>query len=162
MTRAGAPIGGPRRLPGSAVRGSGQKGRVTAMVAQTEEPRAVIVYDGQCPFCSRYVKLVRLRESLGEVRLVNAREGGPLVAELQRAGVDLDEGMALQLDGRLYHGDECIHMLALLSTPSSAFNRLNAALFRSPRAARLLYPLLRAGRNTALRLLGRRKIGRAA
>jgi predicted DCC family thiol-disulfide oxidoreductase YuxK len=131
---------------------------VTAMAAQSEQPEVLIVYDGQCPFCSRYVKLVRLRESLGQVRLVNAREGGPLVDELQRAGVDLDEGMALKLDGRLYHGHDCIHMLALLSTPSSAFNRLNAALFRSPRAARLLYPVLRTGRNAALRLLGRSKI----
>ena len=128
------------------------------MAAQTQKSEVLIVYDGQCPFCSRYVKLVRLRESVGQVRLVNAREGGPLVEELQRAGVDLDEGMALKLDGRLYHGHDCIHMLALLSTPSSAFNRLTAALFRSPRAARLLYPVLRAGRNAALRLLGRSKI----
>jgi len=49
-------------------------------------------------------------------------------------------------------------MLALLSTPSSGFNRLNAALFRSPTASRLLYPVLRAGRNAVLRLLGRGKI----
>ena len=131
---------------------------MTAMAAQTQKTEVLIVYDGQCPFCSRYVKLVRLRESLGQVRLVNAREGGPIVEELRRAGVDLDEGMALKLDGRLYHGHDCLHMLALLSTPSSSFNRLNAALFRSPRAARLLYPVLRAGRNTALRLLGRSKI----
>jgi predicted DCC family thiol-disulfide oxidoreductase YuxK len=130
--------------------------------AETKEPEVLIVYDGQCPFCSRYVKLVRLRESLGQVRLVDAREGGPIVEELQRAGVDLDEGMALKLDGRLYHGHDCIHMLALLSTPSSAFNRLNAALFRSPRAARLLYPVLRAGRNAALRLLGRSKMREVA
>ena len=132
------------------------------MAAETKQPEVLIVYDGQCPFCSRYVELVRLRQSLGQVRLINAREGGPLVDELQRAGVDLDEGMALKLDGRLYHGHDCIHMLALLSTPSSAFNRLNAALFRSPRAARLLYPVLRTGRNAALRLLGRSKIRKQA
>ena len=132
------------------------------MAAETKQPEVLIVYDGQCPFCSRYVELVRLRQSLGQVRLINAREGGPLVDELQRAGVDLDEGMALKLDGRLYHGHDCIHMLALLSTPSSAFNRLNAALFRSPRAARLLYPVWRTGRNAALRLLGRSKIRKQA
>ena len=62
------------------------------MTTQTGEPGAWIVYDGQCPFCSRYVALLRLRDSLGEVRLINARDGGPVVEELQRAGVDLDEG----------------------------------------------------------------------
>ena len=52
--------------------------------------------------------------------------------------------------GRIYHGDACIHMLALLSTPSGAFNRINAAVFRSERASRLLYPILRSGRNATL------------
>jgi predicted DCC family thiol-disulfide oxidoreductase YuxK len=120
---------------------------------------AVIVYDGECPFCSRYVALVRLRETLGPVRLVNAREGGPIVEHLLDQGYDLDEGMVLIWQDRIYHGDECIHMLALLSTPSGAFNRINAALFRSERASRFLYPILRTGRNATLRLLGRRKMG---
>ncbi|MGH6913012.1 MAG: DCC1-like thiol-disulfide oxidoreductase family protein [Geminicoccales bacterium] len=122
------------------------------------EPGAAIVYDGQCPFCSRYVQLVRLRQSLGRVELVDAREGGPLVDEVRAAGFDLDDGMVLKLDGRFYHGADCIHRLALLSTPSSSFNRINAALFRSRTASRLMYPVLRAGRNAVLRLLGRTRI----
>jgi predicted DCC family thiol-disulfide oxidoreductase YuxK len=117
-----------------------------------------IVYDGQCPFCSRYVQLVRLRETLGQVKLVDAREGGPQVEEVRKAGLDLDEGMVLKLDGRLYHGAECIHTLALLSTGSTWFNRINAAMFRSRAASRLLYPVLRTGRNAVLRMLGRSKL----
>jgi hypothetical protein len=66
--------------------------------------------------------------------------------------------MVLKLDGRLYHGADCIHMVALLSTPSSWFNRVNAAMFRSRTASRLLYPVLRTGRNTVLRILGRSKL----
>ena len=132
------------------------------MTPPTDDPTAWIVYDGQCPFCSRYVQLLRLRESLGAVRLIDARKGGPIVEELQRAGVDLDEGMVLKLDDRLYHGHDCIHILALLSTPSGLFNRINAAVFRSPLTARMLYPVLRAGRNAVLRLLGRGKIRQPA
>jgi hypothetical protein len=49
-----------------------------------------------------------------------------------------------------------------MSGPSDLFNRLNAALFRSPRVARLLYPMLRGGRNAVLRLLGRTKLADAA
>jgi predicted DCC family thiol-disulfide oxidoreductase YuxK len=122
---------------------------------------ATIVYDGDCPFCSRYVKLVRLREALGRVDLVNAREGGPLVDEVRRAGLDLDEGMVLKLGDRFYHGAACIHMLAVLSTSSGLFNRVTGTLFRSPATARCLYPLLRAGRNATLALLGRRKMSAA-
>jgi predicted DCC family thiol-disulfide oxidoreductase YuxK len=129
-----------------------------ASMATQSEPDTWIVYDGQCPFCSRYVQLVRLRETLGKVGLFDARKGGRQVEEARRAGLDLDEGMVLKLDGRLYHGAECIHMLALLSTPSSWFNHVNAAMFRSRTASRLLYPVLRAGRNTVLRMLGRSKL----
>lgn len=130
--------------------------------APRSEPKAWIIYDGQCPFCSRYVDLVRLRESLGRVELVDARHGGPIVDEVVSAGLDLDDGMVLKMGDRLYHGDECIHMLALLSTPSGAFNRVNGAIFRSRTASRLLYPFLRTGRNATLRLLGRSKMNRPA
>jgi predicted DCC family thiol-disulfide oxidoreductase YuxK len=81
-------------------------------MAERTKPVAAIVYDGQCPFCSRYVELVRLRESLGKVELIDARDGGPLVGAILVAGLDLDDGMVLKLDGRLYHGAECLHMLA--------------------------------------------------
>jgi predicted DCC family thiol-disulfide oxidoreductase YuxK len=122
---------------------------------------AWLIYDGDCPFCSRYVQYVRVRKALN-LRLVNAREGGPWVEEIRRAGLDLDGGMVLKLGDRFYHGADCIHALALLATPSNVFNRLNAAIFRSERLSRLLYPVLRTGRNTVLWLLGRRKLGFAA
>jgi predicted DCC family thiol-disulfide oxidoreductase YuxK len=120
---------------------------------------AWLVYDGDCPFCSRYVRYVRFRDAVGEVHLVNAREGGPVVDEVVRHGLGLDEGMVLVMGGRLYHGADCIQALALMSSGSDTFNRLNAAVFRSASLARLLYPVLRAGRNGVLRALGRRKIG---
>lgn len=128
--------------------------------AGTHDPRgdAWLVYDGDCPFCSRYVRYLRLRQAAGPVRLVNAREGGPLVDELLRAGLDLDEGMVLKLGGRYYHGADCIHALALLSSGSGLFNRINAKVFRSPQLSRVLYPVLRAGRNMTLRFLGRAKM----
>jgi predicted DCC family thiol-disulfide oxidoreductase YuxK len=131
-----------------------------ALMVEPEKPRAWIVYDGDCPFCSRFVRFVQLRETLGRVEVVNARDGGPIVEEVMAAGFDLDDGMVLKLDGRLYHGDDCIHMLALLSTPSTTFNRLNRTVFRSRTMSRLLYPVLRAGRNQVLRFLGRSPISR--
>jgi predicted DCC family thiol-disulfide oxidoreductase YuxK len=114
-----------------------------------------IVYDGECPFCSRYVALVRLREAIGPVMLQDARNGGPLVDDLRRRGYDLDQGMVLLHAGVIHFGADCMHRLALMSTRSTLFNRIHAAIFRRPRLARFLYPILRAGRNLVLRLLGR-------
>lgn len=120
-----------------------------------------LLYDGECPFCSRYVKLVRLRETMNGLRLLDARTKPPELAQAQAAGLDVDEGMVLRWDGVLYAGDACMTRLALMSTPSNLFNRLNAGIFKHPRLSRLLYPVLRGCRNFILMLLGRRKIGAA-
>ncbi len=119
----------------------------------------VIVYDGECPFCAAYVRMTRLRESAGPVRLVDARAGGAEMDEVRAAGLDIDRGMVVKLDGRLYHGDAAMTALALLTTRSGTFNRIMRGLFARPGIARLLYPPMVAGRNLTLRLLGRTPIG---
>src|SRR4030088_2098043 len=74
-----------------------------------------IVYDGDCPFCSSYVALLRLREQY-DVHLVDARKE-PAVAA--RYGLDLNEVMVVDLDGKVHHGARAISLLARLSlTPS--------------------------------------------
>jgi predicted DCC family thiol-disulfide oxidoreductase YuxK len=130
-----------------------------ADTAQTEA--AWIVYDGDCPACRNFVAHVRLRKSVGEVHLVDARDGGAVVDEVQATGLDLDKGMVLKLGERLYHGAECVNVLALLSSRTGWFNRLNAALFRSARFSRLAYPVLAGGRRLLLIVRGRPLINAA-
>ena len=70
----------------------------------------------------------------------------------------MDGGMVLIHGGRYSHGAECIHRLALMSTRSDLFNRLNALIFRSRVLSEALYPVLRLGRNAALHILGRPRL----
>jgi predicted DCC family thiol-disulfide oxidoreductase YuxK len=118
-----------------------------------------LIYDGECPFCSRFARLTRLRDTVGELHLVDARVPSPEVDAARAAGFVLDQGMLLRLDGRDYYGADCIQRLALLSSRSTWFNRLTYALLRSPGVARWSYPILRFGRNAALRVLGRSNLG---
>lgn len=120
---------------------------------------AYLIYDGECPFCSQYVRMARLRAVLGEMRLIDARDGGHEVKDARDRGFILDEGFILNIDGRYYSGADCIHMLALMSSRSNVFNKLTHAVFKNERRSRVLYPLLRAGRNTLLRLTGRQPMG---
>lgn len=100
----------------------------------------------------------RLKASIGPVALMNARDGGVFIEALAKLGYDLDQGMVLIWNDQVYHGEECVHRLALLSSGSGLFNRINAFVFRNPRVSALLYPMMRFGRNLTLRILGRRKL----
>lgn len=125
---------------------------------QTGEPGVTIFYDGDCPVCANYVRFSRFREAVGAVRLVDVRENLPERECLEADGCDLDEGMVLEFEKHRYHGERAVHMMAVLSAPDTLFNRLNKWIFTSPRRSAALYPVLRAGRNLLLRLLGRRFI----
>lgn len=122
---------------------------------------AKIYYDGECPFCTSYVGLVQLRETVGKVDLVNLREHADLREELTREGYDLDQGMVVEIDGRRVGGSEATHLLATLSTSSGLFNRLNRAIFSVRWLSAFIYPLLRMGRWFTLFLMGRRTINDA-
>lgn len=117
-----------------------------------------IVYDWQCPACNVYCHLLRVDESGGRLHLINARENPEVMKEITARGYDIDQGMILKMNDRFYYGAEAIHSLALISIPSTAFNRFNNWIFRSRRRSELLYPVLRSWRNFLLKFLGRTKI----
>jgi predicted DCC family thiol-disulfide oxidoreductase YuxK len=124
-----------------------------------ETPQIVLVYDRECPVCTAYCKALAIRQLDRNMQILNAREDHPEVRAIKRRGLDLDEGFVLRIGTDYYHGAEAIHRLALLTTPSGVFNRLNYLIFRSQKLSRLLYPVLRLGRNLLLAILGRRRIG---
>lgn len=120
-----------------------------------KDSRIAIVYDGDCPFCSAYVNLARLKKTVGAPTLLNARKRPDLVEALAKSGVSLDEGMAVYYQGQIYAGGEAMYVLALLTTPVDFANRLTAALLGRRGLALWVYPLLRTGRNLLLRLRNR-------
>ncbi|MCJ2188382.1 DCC1-like thiol-disulfide oxidoreductase family protein [Novosphingobium beihaiensis] len=130
----------------------------------TERPHdpAFVVYDGECVFCQNYVRMLRLKESVGPVDLIDARSDAPQVRDLWARGYDLDEGMVFSYRGRIYHGSDAIHALALLASPSTVFNRINATVLSHPAIARLAYPWLKAGRRITLWMRGRKLMGTPA
>ena len=114
-----------------------------------------IIYDGECPFCSRYVKLMRLEETIGDIRLIDARKNPPELNLLKEKNLDINRGMAIFLNEQLYFGADCINRLALLSSPIGLVNKLNYYIFKTPLISRMLYPALRIGRNIVIHLLGK-------
>lgn len=127
-----------------------------AKVPETRE--ILLVYDKECPACDYYSNLVRIRDTVGKLVLVDARDKTPVMDEITAAGLDIDQGMVLKIGDELYYGSEAIHRLALIGTRSGFFNRLAYWSFRSRRVSRVLYPVLRSLRNLLLKILGRTRI----
>jgi predicted DCC family thiol-disulfide oxidoreductase YuxK len=117
-----------------------------------------IVYDGDCPVCSNYTRLVRLRENVGRVTILNAREDHEVVKEIKRQGYDLDAGMVLKIGNEIYFGADAMHMMAMLGQGTDLFARINYRLFHSRQFSMFIYPILRGGRAMLLKILGRKKI----
>ncbi len=123
------------------------------------EPQDILlVYDKECPACNYYCKLARIRESVGNLVLVDARDGGPVMDEITAAGLDIDQGMVLKVGDKLYYGADAIHSLSLMSTRSGIFNRLSYFLFRAEKVSTVHYPGLRSCRNLLLKDLRKSKI----
>ena len=117
-----------------------------------------LVYDGECPVCKTYCKYIRIREAVGNLHLVDARQPGELMDEITAMGLDIDQGMVLKFKDAIYYGADAIHLLTLLGSPSGIFNRINYYVFRSTTGAHLVYPVGKAFRVLILKLLGIRYI----
>ena len=121
----------------------------------------LLVYDNECPACRYYSHMLRIRESVGQLRLVDARESSEVMEEISTAGLDIDQGMVLKMGGQLYVGADAIHMLSLIGSPSGIFNRINYWAFRSRAVAKVLYPILKLIRVLLLKLMGKTRIDTA-
>ncbi len=124
----------------------------------TEESDIFLVYDKQCPACNYYCNLVRIRESVGNLVLVDAREPSTFMDEITAAELDIDQGMVLIVGDRMYYGVDAIHALSIMGTRSGVFNRVTYWCFKSKAVSSVLYPIFRAARNLLLKILGRTKI----
>lgn len=70
-----------------------------------------IIYDGECPFCKYYVKLVKLRK-ITNVELINAREviKDDNYFELFK-NFNVDKGMILILESKIYFGKDAMYKI---------------------------------------------------
>lgn len=133
--------------------------QLVSAIQEAAGSKSVVVYDGDCPFCSSYVAFGRLREARPDITLLDARELAPELLAAIMDEYDLNEGMIVVLDDEIHWGGDAMHVIALVASRPTVLHRLNAFVFRSPVVSRLIYPFLRTGRNLTLWLLGRSKIG---
>ncbi len=121
-------------------------------------PEILLVYDKECPACNAYCQIIRIRETVGDLKIIDAREKSEVLDEITARGLDIDQGMVLKMEGQLYYGSDAMHALALISSRSGLLNRINYWIFKSKSVSSWLYPVLRLFRNLLLKMLGKTKI----
>ena len=76
-----------------------------------------MLYDGECPFCSFYARKSKFKTQAGRpLTLIDANRAPDLVAELRKDGCEVEEGMALVLDGRRYQGASAMTALEAMAS----------------------------------------------
>jgi predicted DCC family thiol-disulfide oxidoreductase YuxK len=122
------------------------------------DAKMVVIYDGECPFCRSYVRLMALRNRVGEVDVVDARSDDPRVVNVQERGYDLNEGMIAVYGGKIYYGSDAIALISTLSANAGAVQMILSKLLGNSTRARLLYPVMKFARRITLKALGRSAI----
>lgn len=125
--------------------------------------KIVLIYDKECPACDNYCQWLNMNHSLvhghpRELLLIDARHHPEYVAMVTDRGLDINQGMVVLINNEFYYGADAIHVLALISSRSGWFNRINYKLFSSKQRAHYLYPILRFSRNILLKILRKTKI----
>jgi len=114
----------------------------------------LFIYDGECPLCLMGATYFRIRDAIGDLKVINAREENShtVLDEINSRNINLDEGMVIKYQENFYHGEDALHMMAILGSNFGLFNRVNAILFRSKKLSRILYPSMRGTRNLMLKI----------
>lgn len=115
----------------------------------------VVIYDGDCPLCRSYVAYSALKRKFPGIRLLDARTTTGLKAHYDRLGYDLNEGMVVVEQGRIFHAADAMARIALHTRSERRLNAALAPLLQRPRLGRLTYAVMRTGRSALLRLLRR-------
>ncbi|NBV05904.1 MAG: DUF4166 domain-containing protein [Proteobacteria bacterium] len=119
----------------------------------------LIVYDGDCPLCSGFARLYKIKKSVGTLKIINAREADiEIINQINARGFNLDLGFVVKIDEMFYHGSDASNILALIGSDVGIFNRLNILIFRSKILSKIIYPFFRAVRNFALWIKGKNQI----
>ncbi len=118
------------------------------------------VYDGECPICTHAAEALRIKQKYGALYTLDARAAEPdiLIQEINRLGLDLDEGMVIYFNNRFYHGKEALKFMANHGEIKTPFMFVFKGVFWSSALSRLAYPWLRGTRNYLLKRKNARRI----
>lgn len=113
-----------------------------------------LIYDDECPLCRHSAHALNIKNAVGNLMLINARESHPLVNSAYERGFDPDRGIVVIYNNQYYYAADAVHFLALLNSSNSFLNKTTASLFRSRLFANIFYPVVKSVRRFLLSFKG--------
>ena len=118
-------------------------------------PKLVLIYDGDCPFCNKFAELIELKSGLPNLTVKNARDNKLEMKELYLKGYDIDQGAILLKNDEIFHGASAINWIcSQIKQPSDSLLRVLSITFMNKKRTNLLFPFLLIGRRIILSLKG--------
>ncbi len=123
------------------------------MSTDKEKHGVWFVYDGECPICCYAAEALKIKQDYGTLHTLNALEhdNDPLILEINRLGLDLDEGMVIYANKKFYHGKQALKFMARYGEVKNPSMAVFKGFFWSDFLLKLVYPWLRGARNLLLR-----------
>ena len=84
-----------------------------------------------------------MKDNFSDIKILNARDNMELVKELKMLNYNIDDGMILKLDDKIYFGDEVINFLAKNGKNRNFVSSLTNILFKSYLISKTLYPIFK-------------------
>ena len=116
--------------------------------------KLIVYYDKECPFCSKYSELVKLRSHY-DVEIINARECHDTIQEFKTKGLDINEGFIIQIEDQTLQGEEAVVFLSKHMKTKNSFEKTILWFMKKRTIMNIIYPIVKTIRIIVLWLIGR-------
>ena len=117
--------------------------------------KSLFIYDGECPFCNHFAKLLELKSGIPEIAIVNGRENISQIIDLYKKGFDLDKGAILLKGNDILHGAKAINWIcSQIQDPSDELLKILSLTFSSNKRTEIIFHLLVSARRFFLAIKG--------
>jgi len=111
-----------------------------------------IFYDGSCFFCKNYIHFVKLKEDFN-VSLYNLREHLDIADNFFKRGIDVDDGMIIEIKDKIYFGVQAMIFLSKYDENKNIYNFLINKIFKLNFFQNFFYSVFKLIRIFVLKLM---------
>ena len=110
-----------------------------------------LYYDEECPFCKKYSKYIELRKKY-EIKIVNARESINKINNFRENGFDINDGMIVELDDKIYQGADAAKLLDDCILKDNFIDKFISFFVKVPIFKQIIYPIVLIFRRIILKI----------